>query len=65
MIAHRLGKYKQPGHPNRIDRDDFKELYKKSLRQIIDAERKVCLPRFVHTLSCTRILMQQTWREEL
>ena len=53
MIAHRLGKYKQPGHPNRIDRDDFKELYKKSLRQIIDAERKVCHSHNVHILSCT------------
>ena len=41
VIAHRLGKYKQPGHPNQISQEDYKELYKKSRRAIIDAERKV------------------------
>lgn len=41
VISHRLGKYKQPDHPNRISREDFKELYRKSWKAIIEAERKV------------------------
>ena len=49
VIAHRLGKYKQPGHPNQISQDDYKELYKKSRRAIIDAERKVSLAPSIFT----------------
>ena len=41
VIARRLGKYKQAGHPNHISQEDYKELYKKSRRAIIDAERRV------------------------
>lgn len=41
VIARRLSKYQQPDHPNHISQEEFKELYKKSRRAIIDAERKV------------------------
>lgn len=41
VIGHRLGKYTQPGHPHHINHEDFKQLYWKSKRAIIDAERKV------------------------
>ena len=63
VIAHRLGKYKQPRHPNHISQEDYKDLYKKSRRAIIDAERKVsstctyaCHTVFHHYINSTTVL---------
>ena len=43
VIGHRLGKYKQPDHPNCISQEEFRELYRKCQKSIIEAERKVIL----------------------
>eukprot|EP00878_Enallax_costatus_P017975 GHUV01018901.1.p1 GENE.GHUV01018901.1~~GHUV01018901.1.p1 ORF type:complete len:1118 (+),score=463.86 GHUV01018901.1:2890-6243(+) len=37
-VKHRLGKYVQPDHPNRITKEDAQQLYRKLRREVVDKE---------------------------